>query len=143
MSRIQIYLVGRQQDCDLRLDDSTVSRRHAEVILAPHGRYYLTDCNSAGGTYIHEGAGWRQLRQEFVSAGARLRFGHCEITATRFEALRARGGAPISGPARGAGSTPAEVTAPKSESGPDPRRGLRRDTITGEIIEKHGGGEHG
>ena len=77
MSRIQTYLIGRQQDCDLQLDDSTVSRRHAEVILAPDGRYYLTDCNSAGGTYIHESAGWRQIRQEFVSAGQRLRFGHC------------------------------------------------------------------
>ena len=141
MSRIRTYVVGRQQDCDLRLDDSTVSRRHAEVILT-HDRYYLTDCNSAGGTYIHEGAGWRQIRQEFVSAGARLRFGHCEITAARFEALRARGVAPISGPARGGGSTPAELTAPKSEPGPDPRRGLRRDTITGEIIEQRGG-EHG
>lgn len=141
MSRIRTYVVGRQQDCDLRLDDSTVSRRHAEVILTPDGRYYLTDCNSAGGTYIHEGAGWRQIRQEFVSAGARLRFGHCEITAARFEALRPRGGA-ISGPARGRGSTPAELTASKSEPGPDPRRGLRRDTITGEIIEQRGG-EHG
>ena len=117
MSRIRTYLVGRQQDCDLLLDDSTVSRRHAEVVLAPHGRYYLTDCNSAGGTYIHEGAGWRQLRQEFVSTGQRLRFGHCEITATRFEALRARGGAPISEPARGGGSTPGEVTAPQPEPG--------------------------
>lgn len=136
MSRIRAYLVGRQQDCDLQLDDSTVSRRHAEVILAPHGRYYLTDCNSAGGTYIQEGAGWRQIRQEFVSAGQRLRFGHCEITAARFEAL-------LRGPAPGGGSTPAEVIAPQPEPGPDPRRGLRRDTVTGEIIEQRGGGEHG
>lgn len=119
-----------------------MSRRHAEVILTPDGRYYLTDCNSAGGAYIHESAGWRQLRQEFVSAGARLRFGDFEIIAARFEALRACGGAPISGPARGGGSTPAEVTAPQPEPGPDPRRGLRRDTITGEIIEQRGG-EHG
>ena len=134
MSRIRTYMVGRQQDCDLRLDDSTVSRRHAEVILTD-GRYYLTDCNSAGGTYIHEGAGWRQIRQEFVSAGARLRFGHCEITAARLKAL-------LCGPARGGGSTPAEVTAPQPEPGSDPRRGLRRDTVTGEIIEKRGR-EHG
>ena len=142
MSRIKAYVVGRQRGCDLRLDHATVSRRHAEVILTPDGRYYLTDCNSAGGTYIHESAGWRQIRQEFVSGGQRLRLGDFEITAARFEALRARGVAPISGPARGGGSTPAELTAPKSEPGPDPRRGLRRDTITGEIIEQRGG-EHG
>ena len=143
MSRIKAYVVGRQQGCELRLDHDTVSRRHAEVILTPDGRYYLTDYNSAGGTYIHESAGWREVRQEFVSAGARLCLGYCEITATPFEALRARGGVPISGPAPGGGSTPAEVTASKFELGPDPHRGLRRDTVTGEIIEKHGGGEHG
>ena len=133
MSRIKSYVVGRQRGCDLQLDDSTVSRRHAEVILTPDGRYYLTDCNSAGGTYIYESAGWREVRQEFVSGSDRLRLGDCEITAARFEALRSRGGDSI------LVSSSVSATAPESESekGPDPRRGLQRDPVTGEIIEKH------
>ena len=130
MSRIKTYVVGRQQDCDLQLDDSTVSRRHAEVILTPDGRYYLTDCNSAGGTYIYEGAGWREVRQEVISAGDRLRLGDYEITAARFEALRDPGGGGVS-------PKSAPEPAPKPENDPDPSRGLQRNPVTGEIIEKH------
>lgn len=126
VSRIKTYRVGRQRDCDLQLDDSTVSRRHAEVVLSPDGRYYLTDCNSAGGTFVRKEGQWQAVRQAFVSGSDQIRLGDFEMSASRFEALRQQGsGAGHSG---GHGHTPAP--------GPDPRNRLIRDPVTGEVIEQ-------
>ncbi len=60
MSRIRKFLIGRQQDCDLVLDDSSVSRHHAEVVPAADGRHFITDRASTGGTFVWEGADWRR-----------------------------------------------------------------------------------
>jgi len=44
--------VGRQQDCDVWLDDGGISRRHAQI--APGGGgYVLEDLQSANGTFVH------------------------------------------------------------------------------------------
>ena len=130
MSRIRTFLVGRHQDCDLRLDDTTVSRRHAEVVLTPDGRYYVTDCNSAGGSYLFNNGSWQPIRQAFVTASDRLRFGDLELPASRLEALRALLG--------GGGNAAAQAGTPPPEPQPrlDPNRGLVRDPVTGEIIER-------
>lgn len=123
-------MVGRHQDCDLRLDDGSVSRRHAEVVLTPDGRYYLTDRNSAGGTFVFSEGGWQSLRQAFVTPNDRLRFGNLEVAASRLEALR---------PLLGAGGSSVRAAgggAAQPQRGPDPSRGLVRDPVTGEIIER-------
>lgn len=44
--------VGRQPDCDIFLDDVTVSRRHAEVLREP-GRFVVKDAGSLNGTYVN------------------------------------------------------------------------------------------
>lgn len=44
--------VGRYRDCDIVLDDATVSRRHATIDR--HGRnYLLADAGSLNGTYVN------------------------------------------------------------------------------------------
>ncbi len=48
-------VVGRGAYCDVRLDDSTVSRRHAEIRRDEHGGWSLHDLDSANGT-ICDGA---------------------------------------------------------------------------------------
>ena len=44
--------VGRSRDCDIYLDDVTVSREHAEVQRGEHG-FRLRDVGSLNGTYVN------------------------------------------------------------------------------------------
>jgi hypothetical protein len=43
---------GRHPKSDIFLDDITVSRRHAEIVRAPHG-YTVRDVGSLNGTYLN------------------------------------------------------------------------------------------
>lgn len=43
-------VIGRGTYCDVRIDDSTVSRRHAEIRRDAQGRWCLLDLGSANGT---------------------------------------------------------------------------------------------
>ncbi|MGR3914978.1 MAG: FHA domain-containing protein [Gammaproteobacteria bacterium] len=137
MSRIKTHLIGRHPKCDLRLDDSSVSRRHAEVVLMPDGRYHITDRNSTGGTYVYENSDWRAIRQVIASAGDRLRLGHCEIAASRLESLRVlsrqHGGAKDA--KRAAGNAPGDANK-KPDDRLDADKGLRFNPETGEVIEQ-------
>jgi hypothetical protein len=45
-------LIGRSPDCDIFLDDVTVSRRHAEL-LASAGRFTIRDLGSLNGTFVN------------------------------------------------------------------------------------------
>lgn len=47
-----VLLVGRGEDCDLRLDDPSVSRVHARITLLG-GRVYLEDAGSRWGTLVN------------------------------------------------------------------------------------------
>ncbi|MGM9992498.1 MAG: FHA domain-containing protein [Candidatus Bruticola sp.] len=42
---------GRSKECDVRLDDTFVSRRHAQLLLEPDGDILLQDLNSGNGTF--------------------------------------------------------------------------------------------
>jgi serine phosphatase RsbU (regulator of sigma subunit)/pSer/pThr/pTyr-binding forkhead associated (FHA) protein len=53
-------IIGRHPDCDVHIDDGSVSRHHAQVTFEG-GQYYVQDLNSRNGTYlnnqqIHQGA---------------------------------------------------------------------------------------
>lgn len=45
--------IGRDPDCDLVLDDTLVSRRHAEIERRADGRTYVSDLGSTNGTLIN------------------------------------------------------------------------------------------
>ncbi|MEO7935243.1 MAG: SpoIIE family protein phosphatase [Dokdonella sp.] len=47
-------VIGRGAYCDIRIDDSTVSRRHAEVTCDNKGIWHVQDLGSANGT-LHNG----------------------------------------------------------------------------------------
>ncbi len=46
-------LIGRSPDCDIFLDDVTVSRRHAELVQAPSGTV-IRDLGSLNGTFVNQ-----------------------------------------------------------------------------------------
>jgi adenylate cyclase len=49
----ELLAIGRSPSNGLVLDDSRVSRRHAEIRLVENGRYRLTDLGSANGTWVN------------------------------------------------------------------------------------------
>ncbi len=67
-------VVGAGKDADLVLEDETVSRRHAELKLAPEG-VELIDLGSRNGTF-YQG---QRVRHIVLSPGARVRLGRVEL----------------------------------------------------------------
>jgi hypothetical protein len=59
------FVIGREPDCDLVLDDPRASRRHAQLEVQPDGRVVLRDLGSSNGTFVDdtrvEDATWLSL----------------------------------------------------------------------------------
>ena len=134
MSSVRTYVVGRERTCHVRLDDPSVSRRHAEVVRVSGGRLLVTDCATTNGTSVLDDRTWRDIRQALVEATDRIRFGDCEMTVDRLDTLCRRDDGRPSVAADG--EAPGAGRAPHEEDTLDPRHGLARDPETGELIEK-------
>jgi diguanylate cyclase (GGDEF)-like protein len=65
-------IFGRDKDCDIQLEDHSVSRHHAKVQKGPEG-YYVVDLESTNGTYINDEA--TQVAK--LKDGDYLRIGNC------------------------------------------------------------------
>src|SRR3546814_5996024 len=64
-------MIGRSSE-SLPLQDSTISRRHAEMTPEGDGRWYLRDLNSANGTFVN---GVRVNDRRPLRAGDQIRTG--------------------------------------------------------------------
>lgn len=97
-------LLGRELTCDVVLANTTVSRRHAEIVAGPGG-YTIRDLGSANGTWV----GLTRVQGEHgqpLQPGDVLRLGEVYLTFTLSERAAAApraGAASLSGPT---GDTP-------------------------------------
>lgn len=73
--------IGRSKECDVTLDDASVSRRHAEVHLED-GLVWIVDLGSTNGTEVN---GARAQRRTQLEHGDRIVIGQTEL---RFERAR-------------------------------------------------------
>ena len=48
------FVIGRDEDCDLKLPDEKISRKHASLVRHPDGRVVVQDLGSTNGTFIDE-----------------------------------------------------------------------------------------
>ena len=65
--------IGRGEDCDIRLHDHSVSRRHARIEQTPEG-FLVFDQQSTNGTFVND----RQLDSSWIlQDGDYLRVGNC------------------------------------------------------------------
>jgi diguanylate cyclase (GGDEF)-like protein len=64
------FVIGRQPTCDLPLADSSVSRRHAQILFVD-GRHLLEDLGSANGTYVAD----NRIVKHWLSDGDVVQFG--------------------------------------------------------------------
>ena len=68
--------IGRGQENTIRLDDLSVSRRHARIAYR-QGSYWLSDLGSMGGTWVN---GTRLNAPRRIAAGEVIDIGLCRLT---------------------------------------------------------------
>jgi hypothetical protein len=67
--------IGRSPDCDVFLDDVTVSRNHA-VLVERDGRYVIEDQGSLNGTFVNR----RRVESAALEDGDELQIGKYRLT---------------------------------------------------------------
>lgn len=77
--------LGFSEDCDVHLDDPSVSRCHAYLAWTEHG-YYLEDANSTAGTAVN-GELLEPGRAVEISPGDRIALGTVDLVFTRAKEL--------------------------------------------------------
>ena len=128
MSDFSAYRIGRGTDVDIRIDDATVSRVHAELVVTAKGSYYLTDCVSRNGSYVARNGEWIRIRQEFISPADAILLGRYRTTAL---GLLQKLGARVD-------SDPGSPAADPKPADNLPEGNVRRNPDTGEIIPDEG-----
>jgi FHA domain len=79
MTNQRKFTIGRSPECDLVLADTSVSRRHAEMLVLDDGQVFLVDCQSTHGTRVSRHGQMRQVQQEFVEPDAVVHFGDVSL----------------------------------------------------------------
>jgi hypothetical protein len=74
----RVLVLGRAQDCDVRLADPNVSRRHAEL-RQEETSYWIVDLGSTNGMEVNG----RSLRQAKLEAGDRITLGSTDVVFER------------------------------------------------------------
>jgi pSer/pThr/pTyr-binding forkhead associated (FHA) protein len=67
--------VGRSPDCDVFLDDVTVSRRHA-LVVRRDGQFFIEDKGSLNGTFLNR----RRIESGPLEDGDELQIGKYKLT---------------------------------------------------------------
>jgi hypothetical protein len=68
-------LIGRSPDCDVFLDDVTVSRRHAEIVRED-GAYVIRDLGSLNGTFVNR----HRIESSVLAADDEVQIGKYRMT---------------------------------------------------------------
>jgi len=94
------FLVGRGEDCDLCIENSNVSRWHAQLAVQPDGSTELRDLGSANGTWVDG----QRVERATLTGGQQLQFGDTVFTTSSEEPaedrtdIRGAGGAAAATP---------------------------------------------
>lgn len=81
----QNILIGRIRDAALPLESNTISRRHAEIVRDPFGRWWIRDLGSRNGTHVN-GA---RITESVIKPGDLLQLGEFALTLLPAEDSRA------------------------------------------------------
>ncbi|MBI3812051.1 MAG: GGDEF domain-containing protein [Nitrospirae bacterium] len=68
-------VIGRQKGADVSIDDTLISRKHAEVVRKPDGAVVLHDLDSKNGTFCND----EQIREAGLKEGDLIRIGSAMI----------------------------------------------------------------
>src|SRR5437879_13010738 len=74
------FVIGRDDDCDLVVDDPKASRRHAALKALPDGRAELRDLGTTNGTFVDE----RRIDAPVtLEGGETIRVGRTELRTSK------------------------------------------------------------
>lgn len=79
--------IGRGSDCDLVIDDASVSRVHAQVDVTREGYLAVQDMDSSNGTFLYRKGRWLRAQRIVPGADDRLRLGDHEVSPQQLVAL--------------------------------------------------------
>ncbi len=79
-SFIRKFTIGRDRLCDVPIADESVSRMHAELLIAGDGSLLISDCRSRNGTALIRDTNVRPVFQEYVYASDEVQFGEVILT---------------------------------------------------------------
>jgi len=71
--------IGRSDINDIVLEDTSISRKHAEIEELGDGIWRLTDIGSSAGTFVKEGGQWTQISSADIESDTEVRFGEAEF----------------------------------------------------------------
>ena len=121
-------LLGRGESCDVVLDDDSVSREHARVLVY-NGGVWVRDTGSRNGVFVNEK---RLVRPKQISTGDVMSIGEHAFTV---ELAGLEGAQDTAGPTEGApGPSPSEaetvpISRPPLEAGPTQAAGGARPLV--------------
>ena len=87
MSSYSLYQIGRSSAADIQIGDSSVSRIHAELVVAQNGSYYFTDCGSGGGSFIARDGEWAPIQQQYIGVADNILLGRYQTTAQQLVSM--------------------------------------------------------
>jgi pSer/pThr/pTyr-binding forkhead associated (FHA) protein len=75
------HVVGRGLDCDIVINDASVSRRHAELVISG-STITLRDLKSRNGTFAND----ERIESRQIAFGERIRFGNVTLVVRKYAA---------------------------------------------------------
>ncbi len=48
-----LTIIGRDQDCDIQIDDPLISKKHCKIIINQDGHFQIEDLDSKNSTYLN------------------------------------------------------------------------------------------
>lgn len=134
--------IGRGRDMDVVVKSESVSRLHAELVVAGgsrHPEYTLVDRGSTNGTRVLRHGQWRRIRQLVVAPDDRIRLGDYETTPRTLETMVPQAArAPERSPHQRAGGAEHRGRGGGAERREDlPGSVAVRRNSAGEIVPRH------
>lgn len=131
--------IGRAANCDLQVEDDSVSRLHATVQPTEEGFLAVQDAGSSNGTFLHRNGRWIRVRRVILGTQDRIRLGDHELSLDRLtdlfgahESIRLREGYSARGKPLVFEEYPGDLPSPRIVL-----ENPRRNPLTGDIEENH------
>jgi hypothetical protein len=74
---------GRGSECDIVLDDDSVSRVHVNIEVTKEGYLAVRDAGSANGTFLNRNGHWIRVKKVILGTQDRLKLGDLEVPLDR------------------------------------------------------------
>jgi pSer/pThr/pTyr-binding forkhead associated (FHA) protein len=76
---LNIITIGRSAQCDIVLENESVSRFHARIEQTADDQPMVVDDNSHNGTWLYRDGGWIRIHTAWLDKQDRIRFGEVEL----------------------------------------------------------------